>query len=64
MQMGELHFPLSGEAQTDTSKVTGACTLKNTLEESKEGKLYPKIKETFPKWHTFLTKTLLFIRKS
>lgn len=49
MQMGELHFPLSGEAQTDTSKVTGACTLKNTLEESKEGKLYPKIKETFPK---------------
>lgn len=42
--MGERHLLL-----TEISKVTCTCSLNNTLEESKEGKLYPKIKETFPK---------------
>ena len=34
MQMGELHLLLSAEAQTEISKVTGAYTLDNILEES------------------------------
>lgn len=46
MQTGE-DLLLSAEAQSRISKVTGACTLNNTLEESKEGKLYPKIRETY-----------------
>lgn len=56
MQRGE-HLLLSAEGQTEISKVTGALTLNNTLEESKEGKLYPEIKETFPKVKTFLLNT-------
>lgn len=57
MQRGELHHLLSAEGQIEISKVTGVCTLNNTLEESKEGKLYPKIKETFPKVKTFSLNT-------
>lgn len=41
MQRGEFHLLLTTEGQTEISKVTGACTLNNTLEESKEEKLYP-----------------------
>lgn len=57
MQMEEINFLLSAEGQTEISKVTGACTLNNTLEETKEGKFYPKIKETFPEVKPFLLKT-------
>lgn len=56
MQMGELHLR-SAEAQTEISKVTGTCTLNNSLEEAKLGKFYHKTKETFPKVKAFLLKT-------